>query len=111
VVIGCWDILVMGAQPLMFGLNAADGRILWQRDLAVLATVAAADGMVFASDNANGELLAVDALTGKLLWKRTASEQYPSAPQRRRRRCLRRLPELGAGILAADRPGVVELSH
>jgi outer membrane protein assembly factor BamB len=80
VVVGCWDILVMGAQPLMFGLDAADGRILWQRDLSVLATIAAADGVVFASAAAGGGLLAVDALTGKLLWKRTASEQYPGAP-------------------------------
>ena len=80
VVVGCWDILVMGAQPLMFGLNAADGRILWQRDLAVLTTIAAADGMVVASDYASGELLAVDALTGKLRWRRTAPEQYPSTP-------------------------------
>jgi outer membrane protein assembly factor BamB len=36
--------------------------------------------VVFASDFANGELMAVDALTGKLLWKRTVSERYPSAP-------------------------------
>ncbi len=80
VVAGCWDILDQGPQPLMFGLNAVDGRILWQRNLAVLPTIAAADGVVFASANANGGLMAVDALTGKLLWKRTASEQYPSAP-------------------------------
>ena len=80
VVVGCWDILVMGAQPLMFGLDAADGRILWQRDLAVRGTIAAADGTVFASDLASGGLLAVDALTGKLLWKHTAREENPSAP-------------------------------
>jgi outer membrane protein assembly factor BamB len=80
VVVGCWDILVMGARPLMFGLNAADGRVLWQRDLAVRPAIAAADGMVFASDLASGGLLAVDALTGKLLWKHTAREEYPSAP-------------------------------
>ncbi len=80
VVVGCWDILIMGAQPLLFGLSAVDGRTLWQRDLVVLQRIAAADGMVFASDNASGELMAVDALTGKLLWKRTTSEQYPSAP-------------------------------
>lgn len=60
--------------------GAVDGRILWQRDLSVLATIAAADGLVFASTVASGELLAVDALTGKLLWKRTGVEQYPSAP-------------------------------
>ena len=80
VVVGCWDTLDQGPQPLMFGLNAVDGRILWQRDLPVLSAIAAADGVVFASDDATGELMAVDALTGKLLWKRTASEQYPSAP-------------------------------
>ena len=80
VVVGCWDILVMGAQPLMFGLDAVEGRVLWQRDLSVLATIAAADGRVFASTVASGELLAVDALTGKLLWQRTGIEYYPSAP-------------------------------
>jgi outer membrane protein assembly factor BamB len=80
VVAGCFDNLITWAQPLMFGLNAADGRILWQRDLAVLPRIAAADGVVFASGYADGELMAVDALTGKLLWKGTAREQYPSAP-------------------------------
>ena len=80
VVAGCWDILNQGPRPLMFGLDAADGRILWQRDLAVLPTIAAANGLVFASTAADGELLAVDAQTGKLLWKRTVREQWPSAP-------------------------------
>jgi outer membrane protein assembly factor BamB len=80
VVAGCWDYLIPGPQPLMYGLNAVDGRILWQRDLgAVLPIIAAADGLVFAFAAANGGLLAVDALTGKLLWKHTAGGQYPSA--------------------------------
>jgi outer membrane protein assembly factor BamB len=78
VVAGCWDNLISWAQPLMYGLNAADGRILWQRDLGwVLPIIAAADGLVFAA--ANGGLLAVDALTGKLLWTRTAGGQTPNA--------------------------------
>jgi outer membrane protein assembly factor BamB len=65
----------------MFGLDAVDGRVLWQRDLgAVLPIIAAADGLVFALDPANGGLLAVDALAGKLLWKNMAGGQYPSAP-------------------------------
>jgi outer membrane protein assembly factor BamB len=81
VVVGCWDNLVMGAQPLMFGLNAADGRILWQRNPdAVLARIASANGLVFALDLANGGLLAVDALTGTLRWKHTTGGQYPIAP-------------------------------
>jgi outer membrane protein assembly factor BamB len=80
VVAGCWDNLIPGAQPLMYGLDAVDGRVLWQRDLgAVLPIIAAADGVVFAFAAANGGLLAVDALTGKLLWKHTAGGQYPSA--------------------------------
>jgi outer membrane protein assembly factor BamB len=80
VVAGCCDNLIPGPQPLMFGLDAVDGRILWQRDLgAVLAIIAAAGGVVFAFAAANGGLLAVDALTGKLLWKHTAGGQYPSA--------------------------------
>jgi outer membrane protein assembly factor BamB len=58
----------------MYGLNAVDGRVLWQRDLG------AADGVVFALDAASGGLLAVDALAGKLLWKHMAGGQYPSAP-------------------------------
>jgi outer membrane protein assembly factor BamB len=79
VVAGCWDNLIAGPQPLMYGLNAADGRILWQRDVgAVLPIIAAADGRVFAAANAGG-LLAVDALTGQLLWTRTASGQTPYA--------------------------------
>ena len=80
VVVGCWDILVMGAQPLMFGLNAADGRILWRWNLDVQARIAAADGMVFASATANDELMAFDALTGKLLWKHPTIAEYPSTP-------------------------------
>ena len=81
VVAGCWDNLVSVGQPLMFGLNAADGRVLWQRNLgAVLPILAAADGLVFALDLSSGGLLAVDALAGKLLWKHTAGGQYPSAP-------------------------------
>jgi outer membrane protein assembly factor BamB len=65
----------------MFGLDAVDGRVLWQRDLgAVLPIIAAADGLVFALDLASGGLLAVDALAGRLLWKHTAGGQYPSAP-------------------------------
>jgi outer membrane protein assembly factor BamB len=78
VVAGCWDNLIPGPQPLMYGLNAVDGQILWQRDLgAVLPIIAAADGLVFAA--ANGGLLAVDALAGKLLWKHTVGGQYPNA--------------------------------
>jgi outer membrane protein assembly factor BamB len=81
VVAGCWDNLIALGQPLMYGLNAADGRILWQRDFgAVLPITAAADGVVFALDAASGGLLAVDALAGKLLWKHMAGGQYPSAP-------------------------------
>lgn len=83
VVAGCWDYLIpfQRTPPLMFGLNAADGRILWQRDVgAVLARIASADGLVFALDLANGGLLAVDALTGTLRWKHTTGGQYPSAP-------------------------------
>jgi outer membrane protein assembly factor BamB len=81
VVAGCWDNLISGARPLMYGLNAVDGRVLWQRDLgAVLPIIAAADGLVFALDAASGGLLAVDALAGKLLWKHMAGGQYPSAP-------------------------------
>jgi outer membrane protein assembly factor BamB len=81
VVAGCGDNLISGSQPRMYGLNAVDGRVLWQRDLgAVLPIVAAADGLVFALDAASGGLLAVDALAGKLLWKHTAGGQYPSAP-------------------------------
>jgi outer membrane protein assembly factor BamB len=81
VVAGCWDNLVSVGQPLMFGLDAVDGRVLWQRDLgAVLPIIAAADGLVFALDLASGGLLAVDALAGRLLWKHTAGGQYPSAP-------------------------------
>jgi outer membrane protein assembly factor BamB len=77
VVAGCWDNLV-GPQPLMYGLDAVDGRILWQRDLgAVLPIIAAADGQVFAVDS--GRLLAVDALAGKLRWKHTVGGQYQSA--------------------------------
>jgi outer membrane protein assembly factor BamB len=79
VVAGCWDNLISPGQPLMYGLNAADGRILWQRDLgAVLPIIAAADGLVFAAA-ANGGLLAVAALAGKLLWTRTAGGQTPNA--------------------------------
>jgi len=78
VVAGCWDNLIPGPQPLMFGLDAVDGRILWQRDLgAVRPIIAAADGLVFAV--ADGGLLAVDALAGKLLWKHPVGGQYPSA--------------------------------
>ena len=78
VVAGCWDNLISPGQPLMYGLNAADGRILWQRDLGVvLPIIAAADGLVFAA--VNGGLLAVDALTGKLLWTGTAGGQTPNA--------------------------------
>ncbi len=81
VVVGCWDNLIMGAQPLMFGLNAATGRIMWQRERdEVLARIASADGLVFAFDLANGGLLAVDALTGALRWKHTTGGQYPIAP-------------------------------
>jgi outer membrane protein assembly factor BamB len=81
VVAGCCDSLISLGQPLMYGLNAADGRILWQRDFgAVLPIIAAADGLVFALDAASGGLLAVDALAGKLLWKHMAGGQYPSAP-------------------------------
>jgi outer membrane protein assembly factor BamB len=80
VVIGCWDNLVMGAQPLMFGLDAADGRVLWRWNLAVQARIAAADGVVFASATTNDELMAFDALTGKLLWKHPTIAHYPSAP-------------------------------
>src|SRR3984957_10700893 len=48
VVTGCWDNLISWAQPLMFGLNAVDGRVLWQQDLgAVLPVIAAADGLGF----------------------------------------------------------------
>jgi outer membrane protein assembly factor BamB len=78
VVAGCWDNLISQAQPLMYGLNAADGRILWQRDLGVvLPIIAAADGLVFAV--ANDGLLAVDALAGKLLWTHTVGGQTPNA--------------------------------
>jgi len=77
VVTGCWDNLVSTA-PLMYGLNAADGRILWQRDLGVLLpTIAAADGLVFAA--ADGGLLAADGLTGRPRWTRTASGQTLNA--------------------------------
>lgn len=80
VVVGCWDILNQSPEPLMFGLNATGGRILWQRDLGtVLPHIAAADGVVFAFTAATGAVLAVDALTGKLLWKRTVGGQFPSA--------------------------------
>jgi outer membrane protein assembly factor BamB len=78
VVAGCWDNLIPEPQPLMFGLDAVDGRTLWQRDLgAVRPIIAAADGLVFAV--ADGEVLAVDALAGKLLWKHPVGAQYPSA--------------------------------
>ena len=81
VVAGCWDNLVSVGQPLMFGLNAADGRVLWQRNLgAILPILAAADGLVFALDLSNGGLLAVDALAGKVLWQQRAGGQYPTAP-------------------------------
>jgi outer membrane protein assembly factor BamB len=81
VVAGCWDNLISVGQPLMFGLNAVDGRVLWQRDLgAVLPIIAAADGLVFALNLASGGLLAIDALAGTLLWKHTAGGEYPSAP-------------------------------
>jgi outer membrane protein assembly factor BamB len=82
VVAGCWDNLASESQqPLMFGLDAVDGRVLWQRDLgAVLPIVAAADGLVFALDLASGGLLAVDALAGRLLWKDGTGGQYPTAP-------------------------------
>lgn len=78
VVTGCWDNLIPGPQPLMYGLNAVDGRILWQRDLGpVQPVIAAADGLVFAV--ANDGFLAVDALAGTLLWKHTAGGQFPNA--------------------------------
>ena len=81
VVAGCWDNLISVGQPLMFGLDAVDGRVLWQRDLgALLPIIAAGDGLVFALDLASGGLLAVDALAGRLLWKDTAGGQYPTAP-------------------------------
>jgi outer membrane protein assembly factor BamB len=82
VVAGCWDNLAsQSQQPLMFGLDAVDGRVLWQRDLgAVLSIIAAAGGLVFALDLASGGLLAVDALAGRLLWKDTVGGQYPTAP-------------------------------
>lgn len=81
VVTGCWDNLISVGQPLMFGLDAVDGRVLWQRDHgAVLPIIAAGDGLVFALDLSSGGLLAVDALAGKLLWKHMAGGQYPSAP-------------------------------
>jgi hypothetical protein len=81
VVAGCWDNLVSEGQPLMFGLDAVDGRVLWQRDLGeVLPIIAAGNGLVFALDLASGGLLAVDALTGRLLSKNMAGGQYPSAP-------------------------------
>jgi outer membrane protein assembly factor BamB len=64
----------------MSGLNAADGRVMWQRDLAVMPGIAAADGVIFASDFVTGALMAVDALTGKLLWKHAEIEHWPSAP-------------------------------
>jgi outer membrane protein assembly factor BamB len=81
VVAACWDNQVSEGQPLMFGLDAVDGRVLWQRDLgAVLPIIAAADGLVFALDLASGGLLAVDALAGRLLWKHMAGGQYPTAP-------------------------------
>lgn len=80
VVAGCWDDLAVMGKPLMFGLNPADGRILWQRDVdPVLSLIAAAGGLVFALDLATGALLAVDALTGDLRWKQPGG-QYPSAP-------------------------------
>jgi outer membrane protein assembly factor BamB len=79
VVAGCFDNLISAGQPLMYGLNAVDGRILWQRDLdAGLPIIAAADGLIFAF-TADGGLLAVDALTGKLLWKHAAGGQFPRA--------------------------------
>jgi hypothetical protein len=63
VVAGCWDNLISVGQPLMFGLNAVDGRVLWQRDLgAVLPIIAAADGLVFALDLASGGLLSAGVL-------------------------------------------------
>ena len=81
VVAGCWDDLIAEGQPLMFGLDARDGRVLWQRDLGgVLSIIAAADGLVFALDLANGGLMAVDALAGRLVWKHRAGGQYPTAP-------------------------------
>ena len=81
VVAGCWDNLISGAQPLMYGLDAVDGLVLWQRDLgAVLPIIATADGLVFALDLASGGLMAVDALAGRLLWRHMAGGQYPTAP-------------------------------
>jgi outer membrane protein assembly factor BamB len=80
VVAGCWDILTSVGQPLIYGLNAADGRILWQRDPGVVMPfIVAADGRVFAA--VDGGFLAVDALSGKLLWKHTGvgSAQTPYA--------------------------------
>jgi outer membrane protein assembly factor BamB len=73
--------LIQEGQNLMYGLDAVDGRVLWQRNLAaVLPIIAAADGRVFALNLASGGLMAVDALAGKLLWKHTAGGQYPTAP-------------------------------
>lgn len=80
VVAVCWDTLDQGPRPLMSGLNAADGRVLWQRDLAVTPGIAAADGVIFASDFVTSELMAVDALTGELIWKHAEIEHWPSAP-------------------------------
>jgi outer membrane protein assembly factor BamB len=81
VVAGCWDDLIPVGQPLMFGLDANNGRVLWQRDLGgVLSIIAAADGVVFALDLASGGLLAVDAAAGRLVWKHVAGGQYPTAP-------------------------------
>jgi outer membrane protein assembly factor BamB len=65
----------------MFGLDAVDGQVLWERDLGlVLPMIAAADGVVFALDLASGGLLAVDALAGRPLSKNMTGGEYPTAP-------------------------------
>ena len=80
VVAGCWDSLIPYGKPLMFGLDATDGRVRWQRDVdLVMPPIAAAGGLVFALDLATGELLAVDAVSGDVRWKQGGG-QFPSAP-------------------------------
>jgi hypothetical protein len=44
VVAGCSDILDQGPGPLMFGLDATGGRVLWQRDLALLRSASREHG-------------------------------------------------------------------
>ncbi len=64
--------VVAGVDGALYGLQAADGAVLWRRDLggaAAVVPVTLPDGNFVAADARAGGLVCLDATTGKLRWR------------------------------------------